>query len=49
MPAKHKRDFTLYLSHKVFDLVDQDSKKAGFKRSTLIEDILRQHYNLPPA
>ena len=48
MPSRKKRDFTLYLSHQLFDLIDRDSTKAGFKRSTLIEDILRQHYNLPP-
>lgn len=49
MPSKHKRDFTLYITPSLFDLIKDTCEKTGINRSALIEDILRQHYNLPPA
>ena len=47
--GKHKRDLTLYLHPSTFDVVMDACGKTNQKRSALIEDILRLHFNLPPV
>jgi len=49
MPSKHKRDFTVYVTPALYDTIQSTCEKTGHKRSALIEDILRLHFNLPPA
>ena len=47
--GKQKRDLTLYLHQSTYEVVMEACQRSGHKRSVLIEDILRQYFDLPPA